>query len=229
MLATTFDQLFSLRSNCPCGSPLFTIVSRGANIDDDYTFVNCVGTHHWNDYGEEGIAFLINLSSNAFPYGQAEFLIKCPMDKPNFELLAAYEKESHRNGMTAEQFVKRHFTFGLQFKQKIHVKRECANRGNCKCNYTLVSDNITFDMDTQQLNQMKFGAEDFSLVDDNDRRIYFQTDFESGITNIKYINHSARFTIGKQESFELETEKFLRYPLDREFLLNKVKTFLLFS
>jgi len=198
-------------------------------MDDEYTFVNFVGSHHWSE-GSEGVAFLGSIGSNVTPYGQAEFLIKCQMDSPRFELMAAYEPQSPRSQLPANQFVQRHFTEDFQRKLKVFIKRECSDRGNCKCHYSLATTPLTFDMYDMTISPMELEGESFWLDDSHhNRRYFFKTDFVNMVTNIKFVSPSPQHIIGNVDSMDIDVDKFLRFPLEREFLLNKVKTFLLFS
>jgi hypothetical protein len=228
MRAQTFDQLFNLRPNCPCGSKLITLVSRGNAIDDEYTFVAFVGSHHWSETNE-GVSFLGNIGSNVTPYGQAEFLIKCSMNSSNFELIAAYDKQSPNTQLPADQFVKRHFNTEFQQKIKVFIKRECSNRGECRCHYSMSTSFLTFDMYEQTISPIEIEGESFWLEDNSNHRYFFKTSFKEGITSIRFVSPSPKYIIGEVDSMEIDADKFLRFPLEREFLLNKAKTFLLFS
>lgn len=197
-------------------------------MDDDYTFVNFTGSHHWSEDGE-GVAFLGSLGSNVSPYGQADFLIKCPVGSSSFELLATYDKQSPNTGIDVEQFVNKHFSRSFQRGLKIHLRRECSNRGNCKMSYSLNTTSLTFDMIERTIDPINLHSETFHLDDKSGHRFYFNTDFLEKKTSIRFISPSQRFVIGEQDTIEIDSEKFLRFPLDHEFLLNKVKTLLLFS
>lgn len=194
-------------------------------MNDDYRFVTFIGSHHQSDL-EEGIAFLGTIGSNTPPYGQADFMIKCPINKPNFELLSVYDEQSPKNDLSADQFVKRHFNYDFQNSLKVIIKRECSDRGNCKLRYHLNTQLITFDMGNQIIDSIELNDE-FFWIEDKNKIFCFKTDFTIGKTFIQMTKQDDR--VHWHDCIEIDSEKFLRYPLDREFLLNKLKTLLVFS
>lgn len=225
MRPQTFDQLFRFRSHCLCGSELSTFFPYGSKLRDDYTFVNSVGSHHIDETSSK-VVFLCNLTANTSPYGRVDFMMECYVSSPTFKLTAT--KES-KNIMSAEDFVKIHFTEDIQQAQCITLKRICSKGNLCDYHYGLSTQPILFDFKRKEIKPIDLAEESFRIKNDKGLGFYFRTNFTDGTTTITYTSPHSAFVIGTQESIQMKSEKFLKYPLNREFLLNKVKTLLLFS
>lgn len=240
MAPDTFYQFFKYRSHCLCGKELTTIFNHSFSNDDEYTTINPLGSYHFAD-NNSTIKFPCHLESRSSPYGEVDFTIVANVSSPSIKLLAEFS-QPHLTKVTISpgDFVKKHFTEEVQKKFNINIIRKCTAKiekkskyGNlmvdCPLAYSIVTKSILFDFNKKEIVPINFLQETFVLSDDKDHHYRFNTNFDEGVTKITYSVPVLGFVLGGQETLEMPAEKFLKYPLDREFLLNKVKTLLLFS
>lgn len=195
-------------------------------MEDDYTFVQI--NHVDNDNNGSTIDLLGNLDARTSPHGEADFLISAYVSSDTFNLKAAYPVPSfHKRHVSPEDFVKSHMTTDVQEKINIRLQRKCSNK-QCEYSYFLSTAPIVFDMKTYKVSPLELQEETFRM-NYHDNTYYFRTNFATEQTTITYHVPKAGFVIGAHENIQMKSEKFLKYPLEAEFLLNKLKTLLLFS
>ena len=240
MQPTTLDQFFRFRKHCLCGKKLTTVFNHSFSNDDEYTTVNPLGSYHFAD-NNSTIKFPCHLESRSSPYGEVDFTIVANVSSPSIKLIAEF-CHPHLTKVTLSpgEFVKLHFTEDVQKKFNINIIRKCTakieRKGkygglmmDCPSAFSLVTAPIMFGFNKREIVPISFLQETFILSDDKEHHYRFNTNFTKGVTQITYSVPMLGFVIGGQNTLEMPAEKFLKYPLDREFLLNKVKTLLLFS
>ncbi len=231
MSFSTFDQFFHFRSHCLCGQPLVNIFPGSSYMEDDYTTVRAA---YAKDHTENGsvISFICGIDARTSPYGEVDFLVSVYVSSNSFKLSASYPKEfMYKKRLAPNLFVKHHFNIHIQDKLNIYLKRVCSSYhtdNKCEFGYALTTSPIKFDMKNQVIQPITLASEVFS-ISANDQKFHFDTNFINKETAIRCWSPKAGYVIGRQEVFHLNSEKYLKYPLEREFLLNKVKTLLLFS
>lgn len=234
MAHSTFDQLFRFRTHCLCGSPLTTMF-RYSSFDNDYISVTPRGSYDLSQNGSL-IKFACNIDSRISPYGEAKFDIYAYMASPTIKLVAEYvnpHAEMMNTVMPAEKFVERHFDEDAQKGFNINLQRRCAvisfGPQPCSHHYILTTSAIQFDIKKKELLPITLLEETFDLLDDRQNRYRFTTNFAGELTSIIYTVPKGGYILGEQKIVDMKSEKFLKYPFEREFLLNKLKTLLLFS
>jgi hypothetical protein len=240
MQPQTFDQLFKFRKYCLCGNELVTIFNHSIHADDEYTTVKPTGAYQLIDNNSK-VIFPCNLDSRAAPYGEVNFIIHANVSSPSIKVIAEFaQPHLTKIIISPNDFVRRHFTEDVQQKFNINLTRKCHARVEaklrqfsytqpCGFSYVLSVGPILFDFVKNEMKPISLLEETFTLVDDKEHSYRFRTNFTKETTTITYSVPKPGFVIGGQESIDLPIEKFLKYPLEREFLLNKVKTLLLFS
>ncbi len=237
----TFDQFFKYRSKCLCGQPMVTSFPKGAAMDDEYT---CMTGGHM-ETGDNGsvIRFQYNIDSQAVPYGDVSFIISSFVTSGAITISGAgYNNPYTRPRMSLDEFIKCHFTHDLQVKLDLVMTRKCTNagiystnhKGNlCEYSYHQKTKPLTFNLRTKMMDPIEFAEESFFIgverKNNHSGRIYFKTNFDDGTSKIITHAPSKGYVLGKELVIEMKSEKFLGYPVEPEFLLNKAKTLLLFS
>lgn len=201
-------------------------------MGDDYTFIKPLAAYQLSK-DQSTVIFQCCIEARTSPYGEANFNILSNVTTPDFKIKAEYVVGSHRSTVHGDisplDFVKKHFTADLQNSFDIGMVLKCAAHSpEHRCGYVLNCLPLKFDLDSNHILPIGLKSEEFEIR--NGSMVYrFKTSFVDGLTTILFNSPMKGFVIGKQETLEMNSEKFIRYPLDREFLLNKVKTLLLFS
>jgi hypothetical protein len=232
MQLATFEQLFNFRTNCLCGNPLSIVFNHGIHMDDDYTVIKPMSAYKLVKGGDQ-VAFPCCLESRLSPSGQVYFLILANLKDPSCSIKSEYYETGGVSTVTEystspDDFVKRHFTQQLQTGFNINLRLQCSHHSSCQYRYQLSTGPIIFDMDMMQLKPITLISEYF-ILNGMRMKYYFKTDFATETTSITYNMPMPPYILGTQQVIQMNSEKFLRYPLEHEFLLNKLKTLLLFS
>jgi hypothetical protein len=197
-------------------------------MEDDYTFVQI--NHVESDNNGSTIDLLGNLDARTSPYGEADFMISAYVSSDVFNLKAAYPVSSiYKRHVSPDDFVRSHLTADVMEKVNLYFERKCPNK-ECPYNYALTSRPLSFNMKACKVSPVEPKDETFKLYY-NENIYYFRTNFATGQTSITFnVPQPGRtYVFAPQEVVHMKAEKFIKYPLDPEFLLNKLKTLLLFS
>lgn len=201
-------------------------------MDDDYTVIKPMSAYQLVKDGG-WVAFPCCLESRLSPSGEVYFIILANLKDPSCSIKSEYVgtkgSSLHTEYRTSsDDFIKTHFTKQLQTGFNINLRLQCSHHSSCKYNYQLSTGPIIFDLDMMQLKPIPLISEHFN-IDGMRNKYFFKTDFVTETTTITYNVPQPPFILGTQQVIQMNSEKFLRYPLEGEFLLNKLKTLLLFS
>lgn len=210
-------------------------------MDDEYT---CITGGHM-ETGDNGsvIKFGYNIDSRSVPCGDVSFVISSYVTSGSITIGGAMYNDSYRKPrMSTDEFIKKHFNYASQLKLKINLIRTCKNAGvfcttpkGYLCQYSFRQKNrpITFNVKTKMMDPIELEEEEFHIniekKNNHSYPIYFRTNYAEGLSKIVVRLPSKIYVLGTEQVIEMTSEKFLGFPLDREFLLNKAKTLLLFS
>lgn len=210
-------------------------------MDDDYT---CMTGSHMN-IGNNGsvIKFMFNIDSRTVPYGDVDFIISSYVSSGAITVDAAMYKSPYtKPRMSTDEFIKRHFNYASQFKLKLQLVRTCKNAGIfcttpkgylCDYSYHQITKPLIFDVKTKQMDLIELESESFMIhvekKNDHSYPFYFKSNFSEGLSKIVVRAASKNYKPGPEQVIEMPVEKFLGFPVEREFLLNKARTLLLFS
>lgn len=230
----TFDQLFKYRPNCLCGRPLAMTFAYSSSLDDDYSYILPEGYYKSEDGAE--MIFNFALDGKKPPTGKSSFIITAKVSSPHFSMVSTYTDSSKKDRrITSTEFVKSHFNLTIQESLNISMCFKCDGVvGEKQCFYLLQTSPIQFKYSTGfnaangEIVPISIREEKFSLKQGKNR-YYFNTSYLTNKTIITYNTPKSGFVIGWQEKIEVPAEKFSKFPLDQELLLNKLKTLLLFS
>lgn len=241
MQIPTFDQFFRYRSQCLCGQPLVTAFPKGVTMDDEYT---CMTGSHM-ETGDNGsvVKFLFNIDSRSVPYGDVSFVVASYVTSGAITIQGAMYNDPYRKPrMSIDEFIKKHFDQASQLKLKLNLIRTCKNAGifcttprGYLCNYSYHQKTrpLTFNVRTKMMDPIELEEESFHIDLDkknhHSQRIYFRTNYMESLSKIIVMAPSKTMVLGKEPVIEMPAEKFLGFPVNPEFLLNKAKTLLLFS
>lgn len=175
------------------------------------------------------IGFVCSIDAKVAPHGEANFLVKSSITTGECHIeSAAYPTYSYyKKTMPATEFVKKHFLPNVQEKLKLIMGRKCSNYERCEYSYTFRSAPLQFDVTAGQMLPIRLLDEAF-IIKDGTKRYGFGTNFLENTTNVRSITGSSHLNPSKT-LVTLPAEKYLKYDFNREFLLNKLKTLLLFS
>jgi hypothetical protein len=231
MIINTLEDLF-IRKTCLCGQNIVLSSTKFLTFNDDYTYVSCmISNSELNNKIEPVI--LINLRSSASPYGAADYLIK-PDNNLNYNFCGSYSLNSNSTNTTVEDFFKKHLTSIIQDNLKIKLQLRCKNynsnyiNNNCPYSYRLDTKQIYIDLKNRKIDPIELDCERF-IFNINHNKYHFDTDFTSKITKISCSVPNPPFIIGKQEIFKLDSVSFIKFEFNKNYLSNKLNTWLLFS
>jgi hypothetical protein len=233
MQFTTFDQLFRFRSYCLCGD-LLNLSFRHSSVKDELITV-CPRASYSIENNNSTIRFPLNLESRTSPYGKADFDIVAPVVSPTFQINAHFTTKNASEG-SAYSFIKKHFTEDIQKRLNISFHMTCSRAGfrtsktqkRCTYEYSLLTNGITFDLYSSSV-IIPLNEEEF-ILNDRWNKYIIKTRFEEGFTEIYMPTTSEKIRHYSFDSIiKMPVEKFISYPMDEGFLLNKLKLLTLFS
>jgi hypothetical protein len=216
---STFADYFRFRDKCLCGGALATSFTYSSH-DDDYIHVKPMGSY-FVDKKELSLVFPLEIESRLSPHGEVAFHVVCHLVTNK---LHVNTKSFTNTQISPLNFVEQHLDIVAQQCLNFKMLRTCTSSNDCNSHYELIARPLTFDIRGGTYNPIQADCEHFNLVDNAERKYRFLTDFKTGNTTIHY-----DVTNKNSGSIILPLEKFVKYPVEREFLLNKVKTLILFT
>ena len=210
----TFADYFQFRGKCLCGSPLATTFTY-SSADDDYIHIKPSGSY-FVDKKELTLVFPLEIESRLSPHGEVAFNVVCDL---RTKKLHVQTKSFTNTQISPLNFVEQHFNVVTQQAVNFKMLRTCLSSEKCESFYELIAYPLTFDLRAGAYNPIEVECEHFNIRDDQERKYYFSTVFRDESTIVTY----------DREKMTLPLDKFSKYPLDREFLLNKIKTLILFT
>lgn len=235
MQLLTFDQFFSYRSLCLCGKPLIISYPKGVFIDDNYTRITACYIENLSN--KDVIRYYINIDSKSIPYGDVSFIISCNAISNKIKISDARYNDPYRKPrLSVDEFIKKHFNQEAQLNLKLNLAKKCPNEGMicsingylCDHNYCQRTKPLTFNLSSKNMNLIQLDLESFDITN-HSKIIHVETNYNKKISKIIIRKPSNGLEIGKEQIIEMSSEKFLNFPLEHEFLFNKINTLLLFS
>ena len=220
MQINTFAEYFRFRDRCPCGGSLATTFTY-SSADDDYIHIKPTGSY-FVDKKSLSLVFPLEIESRLSPHGEVSFHVICDLMTNK---LHVQTKSFTNTQISPLNFVEQHFNVVTQQAVNFKMLRTCMSSQKCESFYELIAYPLTFDLRAGTYNPIEVECEHFKIIGDTDHKYYFSTVFRDGNTVITYEK-------GRNEgkgSIVLPWDKFSKYPLEHEFLLNKVKTLILFT
>lgn len=214
----SLQHMAKFRSHCLCGYELKTHIKFDA-ADSEYITITPYRSQYENII-DIPTKIKCNLDSQVSPYGQVDFEIIIMPQSSRFHL--------GTNSAQDEVFVRKHFSIAAQLSLKIQAIRVCYGNPYCDIKYKLSTYNLVFDLDTSTIGGLSLFNEHF-FIKENGKSYSFVTNFENKTTVIGYEKPQPRFILPATKFIEMNSDKFLRYPFERDFLLEKIHTLLLFS
>lgn len=218
MRCKNIKEFINFRSQCFCGMPLQAYCS-STDINNFSVNINLL-THELNVVNDQiNISFVLE---DFTKYNKIYFDIIFRANSNIFEITFPKSKQSFNYLKCCLQ---KNFSIRQQHLFSFNIYLKCKNNS---CDYILRSVPVYFNIKDQAVFPFKIKSETFTLNKNNERFI-FKSNFLSNTTSINYTVDSDTFLIGVQDSFILPLENFLKYDFTADYLLNKVKTFILFS
>lgn len=127
-------------------------------------------------------------------------------------------------------FIKRNFVLELQLELQIKISLKCfgSNFESCPYCYQLNSKFLTFDLYTGIINEISIESEKFKIRDNN--HLYnFDIDYQSNSAVISYNTFSQTSILPVQNTINIPVSKIAKYDFNKEYIMEKTKTLLLFS
>jgi hypothetical protein len=162
------------------------------------------------------------MESRLSPQGEVSFNVICDLmtNKLNIQT-----KSFTNTQISPLNFVEQYLDASVQRSLNMKMLRVCMATEPCDSYYEIVAMPLSFNIRACTYNPIVPEYERFTLTDSRERKYYFMTTFASKETSIEY----AKSKYEDRGSITIPFEKFAKYPLDREFLLNKIKTLILFT
>lgn len=206
-------QFLQYRTTCLCGANLYTTFSYSTAKIDNNIDVMPLGSYQV-DEKEEIITFPFTIMKNN---NRIDFQLIAFINSNKFIMRTNSEKDKN--------YVEDMLSLDIQKQLGIVMAKRCLGTGSCQYSYQLKSSNNIFYFDNYTVDTC-ISAE-FYKIKNNDLEYRFYINYLDDVT---VINYKEDYNIRSNEGrLELPTTKFSKYPLDPKFIINKVKTLLLFS
>lgn len=207
-----------------CGAPT-KIDFRMNEFDDEYLSIRPI-TRVQEKLGGAQYFFAFYMESRVTPYVNANFGLLVNSSSNTLTMVVECRNlynPQRESTLKAKAFSAHHFT-QVQLQLGIKIIKLCTNL-ECKNAYSLETTPLTFDLSGSKMNSFELATESFS-IQRNKLEHRFLSRFQSDITTVTVYKTGQRVD---QSSLELKAHKFLEYPWDAEFFLNKARTLLTFS
>lgn len=211
MREISLGQFLKYRTHCLCGSQLTTNFSYSTAKIGNAT-ISPAGSYYLDKLKESII----------FP-----FTIEFVKERVHFELISFLHSNSFvlriNNNATVAEFIKEKFSQDIQSQISINMNRGCSSH-YCNYSYKLYSVNTIFDFSNYTVTT-NVSSEHYKIVD---KELLYEFYINSKNDTATIMCYS----IGRYDRVPdliLPADKFLEYPFNAEFIINKVKTLLLFS
>ncbi len=211
----TFDQMFRFREHCLCGAMLEGFF-RCATADDEYVTISPRLLNSTAEPNSMSLCLGFEIDSRIVPSGVVYFDLFIKKHSKDFEMRARYLSPPY-DQMSAAEFATKHFSSREQKNMAINVHVECSDE-RCPYGYKSTFGNVVFDLKSRKIEDFSILKERFVLNKD-DRKHLIISDFRADITTIQF----------QKDIIELPAQNFAKYPLDAQFLLDKINTLFLFS
>lgn len=213
----TISEFLQFRGTCLCGNA-FRIQFSYSHSSTDYVEVRPISSY---SIKKDGIVFPLEIESRLHPHGEVSFEIHVSL---NHNKISVHPKSFSKTGISPLDFIQRHFTLqsqkqlGLKLALKCSKIEECSYRG-----YVGVTVPLTFNFQTRQLVSFSMETETIHFV--GEESLYsFNSKFNLNETTI-----SIKSPTGQTTDLKIESDKYLRFDFNKEFLINKAKTLILFT
>ncbi|CAB4196585.1 hypothetical protein UFOVP1290_105 [uncultured Caudovirales phage] len=221
MQFNTISDFYNYRSNCLCGRKLYTTFSYSAATFSD-VFAAPSSSYQIN---ENNITFPLEISFGRNQQnGNTKFELHCDVQNNKTYINT---KCFTRTVISPIDFIIKHFTKEIQNELNLSFYRKCESN-ICEYNYELTTKQLNFDLIARNYNPIEVNTESFNLQE-GDKSYRIVTNFNEDITNIQYHTPQLQFILPAQEVIKISANKFSKYPLNKDFLMDKIKTLILFS
>lgn len=232
----TFDQLFRFRPKCLCGKPVIMSFKYSSSFTSKYNENICVTPNKTHQISENGSEVLFSFNIDSSVQKTVNIDIVAYISSPDFSSTAAYTSPLIKGQrLPPIEVVKAYLTEKIQNDLNLVVVFKCSQLfQDSPCSYTLMTKPIIFDFNRGfnstkgKIRPLELYEESFS-IGSGTKTYRCRTSFEENKTVVSYRVAKPKFTIGGEESLIIPAHHFLKFPLDSEWLINKINTLVLFS
>ena len=221
MQFNTISDFYNYRSNCLCGRKLETTFNySSANYSE--VFAAPSASYQINN---DCILYPLEISYGRYQqHGNTKFELYCNIQNNKIHINT---KDFSRTIISPLDFIRKHFTDKIQNELNLSLDRKCESN-MCEYNYGFFTKPLNFDLNNNTYLPIELVSESFNLQEE-DKSYRIITNYNDDITNIQYHTPQLQFILPAQEIVKISANKFSKYPLNKEFLISKLKTLILFS
>jgi hypothetical protein len=216
----TFDQFFRFRECCICGYALSSTFTHSSH-SDEYIDVKPSSSYRVDKLNDR-VIFPFDVESRASPYGEVSFQLNAHIHQNRISIQTT---SFTRTVMSPMDFILKHLSHGVQRSLNIQIMRGCTRPKPCGSNYMMKTTPIVFNLRERVMKPFEIHNEDFTIKEE--KYAYHFTSY-FGLNSTK-ISVSGISGTDFKDVIELEADKYLRFPFEKDFLTDKVKTLILFS
>lgn len=216
----TFDQFFRFRERCICGCPLSSSFTHSSH-SDEYVDVKPSASYRVDKINDR-VIFPFEMESRASPYGEVSFQLNAHIHQNRISIQTL---SFTRTVISPMDFILKHLSHGIQRSLNIQIMRGCTKPKPCGAGYTMKTTPIVFNLRERIMKPFEINHEEFTIKEEN-HAYHFTSYFGTNSTKIS-VNGAPGTNF--KDVIELEADKYLRFPFEKDFLMDKAKTLILFS